>query len=162
GARSCSRGSSRSPSRRWPGSRPPWASPGSAGPRSARRRGGGPPPRGPPPPPPRRPWGPGWPGPWGGGGARGPAPGGAGGFRAMVSESQPLLLGEDGRVAFTMAAARLSWLALGAPVLLALAARWAWCRTVAAPLLLWVGWTAALLGATLLQRRFFNSFAVCL
>src|SRR5262249_47776645 len=60
-------------------------------------------------------------------------------FQAMVSESQPLLLGEDGRVAFTTAAARLSWLALGAPVLLALAAGWAWRRTVAAPLLLWVG-----------------------
>ena len=83
-------------------------------------------------------------------------------FQAMVSESQPLLVGADGRLELTTAATRLSWLALASPLLLALAARWAWRRTIAAPLLLWVGWTAALLAVTLLQRRFFNSFSVCL
>ena len=82
-------------------------------------------------------------------------------FQAQVAESQPLLLEASG-LGIGVAAARLSWFALASPVALLAAAVWAWRRSVRAPLLLWVGWTAALLAVTLLQRRFFNSFSVCL
>jgi dolichyl-diphosphooligosaccharide--protein glycosyltransferase len=82
-------------------------------------------------------------------------------FQAQVAESQPLLLEASG-LGIGVAVARLSWFVLASPLALLLAARWAWRRPVRAPQLLWVGWTAALLAVTLLQRRFFNSFSVCL
>jgi asparagine N-glycosylation enzyme membrane subunit Stt3 len=82
-------------------------------------------------------------------------------FQAQVAESQPLLLEASG-FGIGVAVARLSWFALASPLALLAAALWARRRPVPAPLLLWLGWTAALLVVTLLQRRFFNSFAVCL
>jgi dolichyl-diphosphooligosaccharide--protein glycosyltransferase len=80
-------------------------------------------------------------------------------FQAQVAESQPLLLGAGG-LDPAVAAARLSWFAFAAPFALAAALAWAWRRPVRAPLLLWLGWTAVLLAATLAQRRFFNAFSV--
>jgi asparagine N-glycosylation enzyme membrane subunit Stt3 len=80
-------------------------------------------------------------------------------FQAQVAESQPLLLGAGGFDP-AMAAVRLSWFAFAAPLVLAAALAWAWRRPVRAPLLLWLGWTASLLAATLAQRRFFNAFSV--
>ena len=82
-------------------------------------------------------------------------------FQASVAESQPLLL-EAGGLGLGIAVARLSWFAVASPLALAAAAAWAWRRPGRAPWLLWVGWTAALLAATLLQRRFFHAFAVVL
>jgi asparagine N-glycosylation enzyme membrane subunit Stt3 len=82
-------------------------------------------------------------------------------FQAQVAESQPLFLEASG-VGIGVAVARLSWFALASPLALLAAAFWAWRRPARASLLLWVGWTAALLAVTLLQRRFFNSFSVCL
>jgi dolichyl-diphosphooligosaccharide--protein glycosyltransferase len=82
-------------------------------------------------------------------------------FQASVAESQPLLA-EAGGFGLGIAAARLSWFALASPLALAAATLWAWRQPARAPLLLWVGWSAALLAATLLQRRFFHAFAVAL
>jgi len=82
-------------------------------------------------------------------------------FQAQVAESQPLLLEASGP-GIGVAVARLSWFALVSPLALLAAALWARRRPVPAPLLLWLAWTAALLVVTLLQRRFFNSFSVCL
>jgi dolichyl-diphosphooligosaccharide--protein glycosyltransferase len=84
-------------------------------------------------------------------------------FQAQVAESQPLLLDASGSaIDIGVAAARLSWFAFVSPLALLAAALWAWRRPARASLLLWVAWTAALLVVTLLQRRFFNSFSVCL
>ncbi len=80
-------------------------------------------------------------------------------FQAQVAESQPLLAGAGGRGA-AVAAARLSWFVFASPVAWIAAVAWAWRRPVRAPLLLWLGFSAALLGATLLQRRFFNALSV--
>ncbi len=81
-------------------------------------------------------------------------------FQAQVAESQPLLLQASG-LGIDVAVARLSWFVLASPLALLAAAGWAWRRPVRAPLLVWIAWTAALLVVTLLQRRFFNAFSVC-
>ena len=80
-------------------------------------------------------------------------------FQAGVGESLPLF-GEAGRFGLGPAVSRLSWFVLLFPAALLVAVGWAWRRPNRPALLLWLGWSAGLFAATLLQRRFFNSFSV--
>jgi len=82
-------------------------------------------------------------------------------FQAAVGESLPLF-SEAGRFGVGPAVSRLSWFVLLFPVALLLAVSWARRRPNRAALLLWLGWSAGLFAATLLQRRFFNSFSVAM
>jgi dolichyl-diphosphooligosaccharide--protein glycosyltransferase len=82
-------------------------------------------------------------------------------FQAGVSESVPLLSGGDD-LGLLRALGRLSGFLLLYPLAVVVALRAAWRRPDRAALLLWIGWSAALFAATLLQRRFFNCFAVAL
>jgi dolichyl-diphosphooligosaccharide--protein glycosyltransferase len=82
-------------------------------------------------------------------------------FQAGVGESLPLF-GAAGRFGVGLAVSRLSWFVLLFPVALLVALRWAWTRPNRPALLLWLGWSAGLFVATLLQRRFFNSFSVAM
>lgn len=80
-------------------------------------------------------------------------------FQSLVNESQPLLL-QQGSFSLGKGLLRLSGLLLVFPLAWLAALAWAWQREDRAPLLLWLGWAAALCAATLAQRRFFNSFSV--
>jgi dolichyl-diphosphooligosaccharide--protein glycosyltransferase len=82
-------------------------------------------------------------------------------FQAGVGESLPLF-GEAGRFGVGLAVSRLSWFVLPFPVALLVALGWVWRRPNRPALLLWLGWSAGLFAATLLQRRFFNSFSVAM
>jgi asparagine N-glycosylation enzyme membrane subunit Stt3 len=82
-------------------------------------------------------------------------------FQAGVGESLPLF-GEARRFGVGLAVSRLSWFVLLFPVALLVALGWAWSRPNRPALLLWLGWSAGLFAATLLQRRFFNSFSVAM
>jgi asparagine N-glycosylation enzyme membrane subunit Stt3 len=82
-------------------------------------------------------------------------------FQAQVGESAPLLV-EDGGFALGAALARLSGFVLLFPLTWLLAVRWALGQRPRAALLVWLAWSAGLFVATLLQRRFFNSFSVAL
>lgn len=82
-------------------------------------------------------------------------------FQAAVGESLPLF-SEAGSFGVGPAVSRLSWFVLLFPVALLLAVRWAWRRPHRPALLLWLGWSGGLFAATLLQRRFFNSFSVAM
>jgi len=81
-------------------------------------------------------------------------------FQVLVSESQPLFR-LDGVFSIDVAAARLSYFVFVSPIALCWAANRAWRDPGprGAKLLL-IGWTAALLIATLWQKRFFNSSSI--
>ncbi len=81
-------------------------------------------------------------------------------FQAGVGESQPLLW-VAGHLDASIALKRLSGFVLLFPLAWWAAWRWARRRPRPAPLLLWLAWSLGLLTVTLLQRRFFNSFSVC-
>jgi dolichyl-diphosphooligosaccharide--protein glycosyltransferase len=81
-------------------------------------------------------------------------------FQARVGESQPLLSGEEG-FTLSVAIARLSLFALAFPLVWVVALRAARGRS-SAPLRLLLLWSLGLFAATLLQRRFFNSFSVAM
>jgi dolichyl-diphosphooligosaccharide--protein glycosyltransferase len=82
-------------------------------------------------------------------------------FQAGVGESLPLF-DEAGRFGVGRAVSRLSWFVLLFPAALLVAVGWAWRRPNRPALLLWLGWSVGLFAATLLQRRFFNSFSVAM
>jgi dolichyl-phosphooligosaccharide-protein glycotransferase len=82
-------------------------------------------------------------------------------FQGIVSESQPLLW-TDGHFDLLVAATRLSGFGLLLPFALAGLALGARRHPRRAPLGLLLFWTAGLLAATLMQRRFFNSLCVAL
>jgi dolichyl-diphosphooligosaccharide--protein glycosyltransferase len=82
-------------------------------------------------------------------------------FQAGVGESLPLF-SEAGRFGIGRAVSRLSWFVLLFPAALLVAVGWAWRRANRPALLLWLAWSAGLFVATLLQRRFFNSFSVAM
>jgi dolichyl-diphosphooligosaccharide--protein glycosyltransferase len=82
-------------------------------------------------------------------------------FQAGVGESLPLF-SAMGSIGVGIAVARLSWFVLLFPAVLLVAVGWAWRRPNRPALLLWLGWSAGLFAATLLQRRFFNSFSVAM
>jgi len=80
-------------------------------------------------------------------------------FQLAVSESKPLLM-QQGRFSLDRALSRLTGFVVLFPLIWLAALAWARRRPDRAPLLLWLGWTLALAGATLAQRRFFNSFSL--
>lgn len=82
-------------------------------------------------------------------------------FQASVGESQPLLL-VAGQLDISIAMKRLSGFVLLFPFAWWAAWHWARRRPRPAPLLLWLAWSLGLLAVMLLQRRFFNSFSVCI
>lgn len=82
-------------------------------------------------------------------------------FQAVVAESLPLLI-EDGRVGWQVANLRLSLLFPLFPALLAVALWRARHRSERTAVLFLAAWSLALVAATLLQRRFFNSLSVAL
>lgn len=79
-------------------------------------------------------------------------------FQVHVAESQPLLI-DGGRLDFQAAARRLTFFFFALPLALPGLAFAVRRRPDRAALWLLLGWTAAFLGLTLLQRRFFNSLS---